>query len=226
MDGEALETVEEEKYLGVWMRDDMKPSLQCAKAAQSANMALGMLLRSFHYRTKSTLIPLYKTFVRSRMEHAVAAWSPWLERDVEELEKIQKRLVRSLSDVRGENYEEKLKRAGLTTLKERRERGDLIEAFKVLKGFYKVDKDVWFRRIDQRTTRETRSSVTVEDGTATQKTDILYKPQVSHDIRKNFFTIRVVRQWNALPESVRSQKTVNGFKTALDGWTQMRQEIT
>ena len=57
MNGQALETVEEEKDLGVWIQNDLKPSLQCAKAAKSANGALGMLLRSFHYRSKSTLVP-------------------------------------------------------------------------------------------------------------------------------------------------------------------------
>ena len=141
MNGAVLDTVEEEKDLGVWMRNDLSPSLQCTKAAKAANVALGMLLRSFHYRSKSTLVPLYKTFVRSRMEHAVAAWSPWLKRDEDELEKVQKRLVRALSDVRGDNYEEKLRQAGLTTLKRRRERGDLIETYKVLSGVYDVQ--VW-----------------------------------------------------------------------------------
>ena len=159
------------------------------------------------------------------MEHAVAAWSPWLERDVEELEKIQRRLVRSLSDVRGDEYEDKLRQAGLTTLKTRRERGDLIETFKALKGFYRVDRDEWFTRANQRTVRETRSSVTVEDGTTIHNTDILYKPPALHDIRNNFFTVRVVRPWNELPESVRNQKTVNSFKTALDGWLLAREQI-
>ena len=44
-----------------------------------------------------------------------------------------------LSNVKGETYEDKLKDAGLTILKERRESGDVIQTFKVLKGFNKVD---------------------------------------------------------------------------------------
>ena len=66
-------------------------------------------MRVFHHRTKSTLVPLYKTFVRPKLEYAAMAGSPWLEKDVEALEKVQKRMVRMLSDVRGETYEEKLK---------------------------------------------------------------------------------------------------------------------
>ena len=95
---------------------------------------------------------------------------------MEELEKIQKRLIRSLSDVSGDGYEERLKNAGLTTLKKRRERGDLIEAYKVLQGVYRVDRDAWFCRAEHRTMRETRSSVTIEEEVTTRNTEILYKP--------------------------------------------------
>ena len=224
MNGEALTSVEEEKDLGVWVQKDMKPSLQCAKAAKEANVALGMLLRSFHFRSKATLVPLYKTFVRSRMEHAVVAWSPWLEKDIELMESVQKRLVRALSDVRGDSYEEKLRDAGLTTLRVRRERGDLIEAFKLLNGVYKVEADTWFQRVPQ-SARETRSSVTVEDGETKRNTDVLYKPPAKHEIRENFFSVRVVRRWNALPEEVKAQKSVNGFKTVLDRWLKIQEEI-
>ena len=62
----------------------------------------------------------YIRFVRPRLEHAVAAWNPWLESDIRNLEKIQERLIRMLSDVRGETYSDKLRDAGLTTLKETR----------------------------------------------------------------------------------------------------------
>ena len=107
-------------------------------------------------------------------------------------------------------------------MKERRERGDLIEAFKVLTGIYKIDRDAWFRRSNFATTRETRSSVTIEDGTTKRNTEVLYKPPASHDTRNNFFTVRVVRRWNELPEEVRSQKSINGFKTALDRGLEVR----
>ena len=160
------------------------------------------------------------------MEHAVAAWSPWLKRDEDELEKVQKRLVRALSDVSGDSYEEKLRQAGLTTLKRRRERGDLIEAYKVLSGVYKVDRDAWFKRAIQPTVRETRSSVTIEDGVTTRNAEVLYKPAANNDTRNNFFTIRVIRRWNELPEAVKTQKSVNGFKTALDKWLETRGETS
>ena len=51
------------------------------------------------------------------------------EERFEVLEKVQKRLIRSLSDKKGEDYDERLKNAGLTTLEDRRRRGDQIQTF-------------------------------------------------------------------------------------------------
>ena len=98
MNGSEVEKVSEEKDLGVWIEEDMRSSKQCKMAAQSANWALGQLGRAFHFRKASNLVPLYKTFVRPKLEHAVAAWSPWLEGDKEEMEKVQRRLVRMVVD--------------------------------------------------------------------------------------------------------------------------------
>ena len=61
--------------------------------------------------------------------------------DMEVLEKIQKRTVKMMTDVRGDTYEERLKDAGLEKLIERRKRGDMIETFKVIKGINKVEKE-------------------------------------------------------------------------------------
>ena len=218
MDGVKIVSAEEEKDLGVWMQTSLKPSKHCATAAKSANFAMGQLLRSFHYRKKSNLIPLYKTFVRPRLEFAASAWSPWKEGDIQMLEKVQERFLRQIPDVKGRNYEERLNNAGLTTLKDRRRRGDAIETFKTLGGFNRVDKHSWFK-IAEDDARATRSTATVTgEGEEERKTNILKGETVRLDLRKNFYTVRTVREWNNLPESVRRQTNVNSFKNAYDSW--------
>ena len=119
MNGCEIEEVTEEKDLGVWMEGDMRSSKQCKIAAQSANWALGQLSKAFHFRKADNLVPLYKTFIRPKLEYAVAAWSPWMEGDREVLEKVQKRFVRMISDKKGNSYEERLANIGMTTLTER-----------------------------------------------------------------------------------------------------------
>ena len=138
LDGCAIESVSEEKDLGVWMEEDMRPTKQRKMAAQTANWALGQLTKTFHYRKATYLVPLYKSFVRPKVEHAVGAWSPWLEGDKEALERIQKRLIRSISDKRGGTYEERLRSVGLTTLEERKRRHDRD-----------IQNDKWFQQSRQ-----------------------------------------------------------------------------
>ena len=60
------------------------------------------------------------------------------------MEKVQKRMVKMISNKRGADYEETLKNIGLTTLTERRERGDMITTYRSMKGFNRVDKNDWF----------------------------------------------------------------------------------
>lgn len=93
MDGVKLEEGEEEKDLGVWTNNSLKPATHCEKAAKSANKVLGMIFRSFHYRTKYTMVPLFKTFVRPILEFSGAAWSPWMAKDEETLKTVQKRML-------------------------------------------------------------------------------------------------------------------------------------
>ena len=219
MNGRDLEEVKEEKDLGVWMEEDMRPSKQCKVAAQSANWALGQLSRAFHFRKANCLVPLYKTFVRPKLEHAVAAWSPWLEGDKEVMEKVQRRMMRMISDKKGKTYEEQLKSVGLTTLEERRERGDMIETFRTMNGLNRVDKKSWFKFRNPENARATRSTVSVTNNEQTERTDVLFMEHVRVDSRKQFFSVRVISKWNDIPDVIKKQKTVNAFKNRYDEWT-------
>ena len=221
MNGRVLSVTEEERDLGTWTDCSLKPHLQCTKAANGANRVLGLILKSFHYRTKQSLVPLFKTLVRPKLEFAAASWNPWHEGDIERLRKVQKRLIRSLSNVRGATYEEKLKDAGLTTLKARRERGDLIEAFKTIHGLNNVDKSSWFRFDEQDAARaSTRSNTNVENGRNEHRSNVLIRERARTELRNNCFRLRVGRTWNNLPDTVRNVKSTNAFKNAYDSWLQ------
>ena len=128
------------------------------------------------------------------------------------MEKVQRRTIRQISNLRG-SYEEKLKLLNLTTLEDRRKRGDCIETFKMLNGFSAVDYTTWFQKVDRVEGPQTRLS---SDPLAlqTQKARL--------DLRKHFFSVRVPPIWNALPLSVRQAKSVNGFKNAYDKYMETK----
>ena len=72
------------------------------------------------------------------MEYAVQAWSPYLKKDIECLEKVQRRATKLVKGFRKLSYEQRLHKLGLTTLADRRLRGDLIEAYKIITGKEKL----------------------------------------------------------------------------------------
>ena len=207
--GTVLEAVEEEKDVGVIVSSSLKPTSQCVKAAKKANQVLGQMARAFHYRDKITWIRLYKTYVRCHLEYAVQAWNPWLQKDKELLEAVQRRAVRMVSGLEGKDYEDRLKEVGLTTLEARRERGDMIETWKILTGKENVNPASWFQMANEgeQITRQASHPLNI------------YRPQWARlDMRTNFYSARVCQKWNSLPNYIKDSKTIETFKNSYDNY--------
>ena len=145
MGGTILSKTVKEKDLGVTMNANMKVSEQCRIAASKGNQVLGMIRRNITYKEKSLIIPLYKAIVRPHLEYCIQAWNPYLRKDVDMLEKIQRRATKLIPGLRDLTYEERLNECGLTTLETRRLRGDQIEVFKILNGYENIDSNIFFR---------------------------------------------------------------------------------
>jgi len=202
MKGTDLAVTKEERDIGVTMLNNLKPTAQCAKAARAATTVLGQLSRAFHFRDRHVFPQLYKQYVRPHLEFAVPAWSPWAEGDKEALEKVQRRAVKMVSGLTGSDYEGRLRELEMTTLEERRHQMDMAQMFKIIKGHDDVDRSEWFdmAATAPRATRAAADPLNV---------------RLNHgrlDIRKNFFSVRVTEAWNRVPNEIKMQKTVSGFK--------------
>jgi len=64
MDKCVLQEVTEEKDLGVFVSNNLKPARQCHEAYSKASKALGMIVRTISYRNTNVLLKLYKSMVR------------------------------------------------------------------------------------------------------------------------------------------------------------------
>ena len=125
--------------------DTGKSTEQCVAAAKKANSILGMIKRNIIWKSKEIIVTLYKSLVRPRLEYCVQAWCPYLQKDIDLLERVQRRATKMISGYGKHSYETRLKLTGLPSLSSRRIRGDLIEVFKLIKGFDKVDYNKFFQ---------------------------------------------------------------------------------
>ncbi len=184
------------------MTKNLKPSSQCAKAARTAQTVLSQLTRAFHYRDRNIFLRLYQQYVRPHLEFASPAWSPWTEADKAVLEKIQ----RMVSGLKGQSYEEKLLELNLPSLDERRLQADMVQTFKIVKGIDRVDHRTWFQ-------------LAADGGSATRSADCplnLRQKAARLETRRNFFSNRVIDNWNMIPSAVKNARTVASFKLSFE----------
>ena len=197
-----LETTEIERDLGVLVSSDGSFSHQVNAAIARANSILGRMRNTFKYFNSNILKTLYLTFIRPHLEFASPVWNALLRQDLDKIEKFQRKVTRYATDLSGLNYQERLKRFKITTIKERRIRGDLIQYYKIKNGldsinFIKQAKILKSKRPhSQKIDREAFNNCTY---------------------RHNFLTNRISTNWNRLPSKVVESKSLNSFKASLDG---------
>ena len=87
--GHELDYVEEEKDLGVVIDSNLNFESHIDSKVAKAMSFLGLIRRNFHYLDKSSLLRLYKAFVRPHLEYAQAVWSPSSSGLITKIENVQ-----------------------------------------------------------------------------------------------------------------------------------------
>ena len=206
MEGQKLSTTDCEKDVGVKVSNNLKTTEQCRAASVKANLVLTQISKSFHFRDRHVFLKLYKQYVRPHMEFGVSAWSPWSAADIELLERVQRRAVSMVSGLTSETYETKLRELNLLSLEKRRHMMDMVNTYKIVRGVDNVKSDVWFNLVGDNPTRQTRQ---------TNCRYNIHRSEFRGEVRRNFFSIRVIDNWNKLPDELKLSNNVNTFKTKI-----------
>jgi ribonucleases P/MRP protein subunit RPP40 len=208
---ENVEKVNIIKDLGVTFDKSLKFKEHILEKINKAYSVIGLIKRNFIYISEISFCMLYKAMVRSHLEYAVSVWCPYRKEDILRVEKVQMRATKLVVSVKNLPYKERLQKLKLPTLKYRRLRGDMIEVYKIINLKYDVNTTVALETCKDSKTRGNRHKLNLN--------------HCHYDLRKHFFTNRVVAIWNSLPDNVVDVNSINIFKNRLDSYWCMQDVV-
>ncbi len=133
-DGTEISSAESTKDLGVTVASTFKTSLHCQRTANRARRILFLLRHGFAILIPEIFRPLYLALLRPILEYGQQAASPYLRRDIDLMERIQRLATRMVEGMRGLPYENRLRQLNIFSLERRRLHGELILAYNILHG--------------------------------------------------------------------------------------------
>ena len=204
MDETNLTTTKEEKDLGVLIDDQLGFDKHIRSIVKRANRMLGLIRIGFSCLDKEIFMNLYPVLVRPLLEYCVQVWSPYKRKYINLIEGVQRRATKLVPELRELQYEERLKKLGLTTLEDRRVRGDMIETYKIITGKEDVNPSKFF------------TMATVRGDPQLTHNMKIYKKRFRLDKRKYSFSQRVIGKWNLLDKDVVESLKTSGFKRKYD----------
>ena len=203
----TLGTINEERDLGVLSSSTLQWNSNIKACIAKANKMVAWITRNLILREKNVMLPIYKTIIRPHLEYCTQLWNPVAEHGnwstIIELERVQRRFTSMIDDFSTLPYSERLDKLYLTTLAERRIRGDLIETFKIVNS--RVDYGGNLFNIGR------------------SGSNLISRPSKSNDpnVRKlvnSFISQRVIKYWNKLPNEVKNSESVPHFKINLQSY--------
>ena len=166
-----------------------------------ANRTLGLIRRSYEYIDMEFMKELFTSLVRPHLEFGNVAWPPRLESDRNLTEGVQRQATKMVPEIKDLEYEKRLKRMDLPSLRYSRARGDMTDTYKYTHSKYTINEDLRVRN---------------EDSVARGHSLKLHKRYCKSATRFIICSFRIVDSWNSLPEDIINAPTLDTFKERLD----------
>ena len=202
-DGSIISRQPKVRDLGVTITSDLSWSTHITNITDDARKTTSWILSVFHDRSANTLLPLFKSLVRSRLEYCSPLWHSSKISDIMCLEAVQRSLTAKIDEVKHLSYYNRLKSLNLMSLQRRRERYQIIHVYKIFRGLTPNDLNLEFFESMRR-------------GPCCRIPPLAKncRPKIQ-SLYDNSFRINGAKLWNSIPELIRRKKTLSSFKSSL-----------
>lgn len=198
----ALQMCDKVRYLGVTFSSTMNWSAHVDTVAAKASRMLYFFQRNFKHAPTGLKETLYTTNIRPVLEYACQSWDPFTNKNIDKLERVQKRAARFVTanydfTVRSSSIVDGL---GWKTLAKRRKVLRLKFLFNILSDKTGINKNIYIKEPHYITTRRDNPRK-------------IRPYQCRIDVFKYSFFPKTIEDWNALPSEVVAASDVH---TAID----------
>ena len=198
---EKIKEANEEKDLGVIIQNTLSPEKHINRIFGKTYNMLQNIGLAFNYLDEEMMKKILCTLIRPQLEYAAVIWSPYKKKHVKKIERIQRLATRMIPGFKELEYEERLERLELTTLEDRRIRGDMITMYKLVNEIDLLDRDLI--KLDSNNYLRGHGKK-------------LTKEICLGDVRKYSFPHRSIDRWNKLSKDIVEAECVNQMKVRYD----------
>ena len=204
--GARLTIARHHPYLGVELCDTLKWNTHVTKVASKANRVLGFIRRNLHSCPEAVRQSAYFTLVQPQLEYASSTWGPFTQKNIAELEKVQRRSARFVkNDYRWDSSPTAMmQQMKWDSLAERRKARRLVMFYKSVQG---------------ETALQLPNHIVRTHSTTRYHTERFTQVMATTQRYDNSFYNRTIRNWNDLPQHTVSATSVDMFKARLSRQT-------
>ena len=190
------------KDLGVLIDNKLAFTVHINHVVAKAFARANLISKCFISKDIPTLMHAFNVYVRPLLEYASCVWSPYHASKITQIERVQRRFTKRLPGFADITYKDRLHILNTDSLELRRLRNDLLLTYKILFNLVDIDAADFFTFANSR--YDTRGHS--------------FKLLAHHsriDLRKNFFSERIVPVWNGLSATDNDFNSLRSFRSCI-----------
>ena len=195
--------------LGVLVDCELNWNVHISNLCKVGRQLSGWVLSIFYTRDKLTMLTLFNSIVRSKLEYCSQIWDPFLIKHISAIEQIQRNFTKKIQGLKDLNYWERLDKLELMSLQRRREKLTIIFVWKIKYNLVPNDINLEFSTNNRRS-----GSVAIVKPMPRSAGKLL-------SMFENSFIVKSAKLWNKLPLKLKQVDSLTVFKSQLDKYLKL-----